>query len=302
MSQVVTGADRTLPCVGLKVALVSRDPAIRLAGAKAFETAPDEWIVELCETAPSNADVVVCGPDVPECTGLLFDPTQPAAVLELIEARCRRHAMIAVASACGGCGVTTIALHLARSHGSCCVVEHGGRAGLAERLALERTELKTRDADGDEPVELAALPMPAGFRAMFATDAPDERVLEAAVQRFERVVVDVSAGANPPGRCDVLVAVMPATLPGARRTRVWLDGLRAPRAIAVVANRLGGGGEATRAELQRVLGHAIAVELPHCRGLRDAEDHGALLPSRHRWARRVAALAGRLRARIEVPV
>jgi hypothetical protein len=48
----------------LKVAFVSRDPAIRLAGAKALGAAPPEWSIELADAPPPDADVVVCGPDV----------------------------------------------------------------------------------------------------------------------------------------------------------------------------------------------------------------------------------------------
>jgi hypothetical protein len=65
---------------------------------------------------------------------------------------------------------------------------------------------------------------------------------------------------------------------------------------AVVTNKLGPGGETTRAELQELLGgRPIAIELPCCPALRDAEDDARLLASdRHRWRRAVKRLAAAL--------
>jgi hypothetical protein len=297
------GRDEALATMKLKVAFVSRDPIVRLAGAKALEGAPEEWVIELGDHAPStDADVVVCGPDVPGCRGIRFDPAAaPGELVESIVAAARRTPVIAVGGACGGCGVTTVALHLAQSYGSC-VVECGRRAGLAERLGLDRDELRTwgpDDPDG-ESVDLAALPMSGGYRAFVAPPHEStgiEYVVDAARERFDSVVLDVPLDHELPVPCDAYVAVMPATLPGARRTRALLQDRDIPGTRAVVANRLGPGGESTRGTLQRALGDTITLELPTCPALRDAEDDGALLPLRHRWARRLDRLAQGLYAR-----
>jgi hypothetical protein len=84
--------------------------------------------------------------------------------------------------------------------------------------------------------------------------------------------------------------VMPPTSPGAARTRALLERIP-PRPHAVVVNRQGPGGEATRALLQVALGSTIALELPCSPALRDAEDDGALLARHARWTRRVERLA-----------
>jgi len=285
----------------LKVAFVARDPAVRLAGARALEGAPVEWAIELVTSAPPDADVVVCGPDVPGCAGIPFDPAaEPDALLESIAAAGQGARVIAVASACGGSGVTTIALHLARRYASC-VVECGPHAGLAERLGLERAALRTWDPDdlSPESIELAALPMAGGFRAVVAPNEPVgiERVVGESKTRFSTVVLDVPFGSELPAQCDMFVVVMPASMPGALRTRALLQELPSSIPRAVVANRLGSGGESTRDRLRHVLGDAITLELPSCAALRDAEDDGSLLPARHRWSRRVQKLADGLRSR-----
>jgi hypothetical protein len=291
-----------LPGVSLKVAFVARDPALRLAGAKALEGAPPEWAIELVADPPPDADVVVCGSDAPGCVGIPFDPDEePGALLESIAAAGRSARVIAVMSACGGCGVTTIGLHLARCYASC-IVECGTGAGLAERLGLERAALKTWDPDdlSEESIALAALPLAGGCRAIVAPSidpAGIDRVVEDAKTRFEVVVLDVPFGTELSIDCDVVVAVMPATMPGALRTRALLEEIRSGGTIAVVANRLGTGGESTRDRLARLLGDAITLELPACAAVRDAEDDGCLVPVRHRWSRRVQRLANGLRRR-----
>lgn len=284
---------------------MSRDPAVRLAGAKALEGAPDEWLVELADVAPADADVVVCGPDVPECGGIAFDPARPDALLGSIGATARAAPVLAVVAASGGCGVTTIALHLARAYRSC-IVECGARAGVAERLALDRRELRTWEPESPRGpgLDLAALPMAEGYRAYFAPcdDPPGlDGVVGAAAERFDPVVLDVPHGRDLDVESDAIVLVMPATVPGAIRARGVLARLPAGPPRAVVANRIGPGGETTRRQLQRVLGEGLALELPTCAVLRDAEDDGALLPARHRWARRLARLGTRLHAAARSP-
>jgi hypothetical protein len=91
--------------------------------------------------------------------------------------------------------------------------------------------------------------------------------------------------------CRGAVLVTPPTRPGALRARAlvrrWPD-LR----WAVITNKVGPGGETTRAEMQEVIGHRVALELPCAPALRDAEDDGRLLRTRwSRWGRGIARLA-----------
>jgi hypothetical protein len=200
--------------------------------------------------------------------------------------------VVAVGSASGGCGVTTIALHLCRRIGGC-FVEVARAAGAAERLGLDRTALRSWDATGPDrdPVRLAALPMAGGFRAVFAAEEWDagEVVMQLA-GRFDAVVVDLAARC-PPVPCAVKVVVMPATVTGARRAR---DSGQILGKALLVANRLGPGGEYTRAALEVVAGRRIDVALPCCPALRDAEDDGRLVGTHTRWHRRLDELAGRI--------
>lgn len=208
-----------------------------------------------------------------------------------------RSPLIGVVGATGGCGVTTIAVHLARSHRSC-VVECGSRAGLAERVALDRDRLVAWGADDSlDGLDLAALPMPGGFRAVFARgETPEgvEGVAAAMAGRFDSVVLDVPFGHDPPVVCDVVVVVMPASVPGALRARPLVAQLESA-AYAVIANRLGAGGEVTRTELQRTVRRRIALELPACAALRDAEDEGRLIAPGRSWSRRLDRVARAVR-------
>lgn len=206
---------------------------------------------------------------------------------------------IVVVGAVGGCGATTIALHLARArarHERTCFVEAAARAGAAERLGLDRAAVRTwppRERSPDE-LERAALPLEAGFRALLAPpDATaDEELITSLPGRFDVVVVD-----DPSGRIDlagaVRVVVSSPTEPSARRARA-VPVARSRR--AVVLNRTGPGGEATRASLERTLGARIALELPCCPSLRDAEDAGRLLSRPSRWLSRLERLASAIAA------
>jgi MinD superfamily P-loop ATPase len=111
---------------------------------------------------------------------------------------------------------------------------------------------------------------------------------------FEHVIVDVPAG---PRRHETLGAVRTAvlvvqpTVVGANRARPVLEA-HPEISWAVILNRLGPGGETTRAALERLLRHPVAVELPCAPSLRDAEDDGRLLTSPlSPWRRGVHRLA-----------
>jgi Mrp family chromosome partitioning ATPase len=268
----------------LKVAVVSREPHARLEAARIFDAAPAEWSVTMHESAPPGADVVVYGTDVGG-GGIVADPQDPATVLAAVGAAARPSSVVAVTSASGGAGATTVALHLAAATGSgACYVDLVGSA--AHRLGLVDS-VTWAGADSEAALRRAALPVAGGFRALIPPDPLPEGagVLDGAQRIFERLVVDVPPGrglAAVARRASVVVLVVAPTVPAARRARDLLDGLDHER-VAVVTNRVGPGGEKSKIELERVLGHKIGLQLPCCPRLRDVEDHDALLTTK--WSR-----------------
>jgi hypothetical protein len=199
--------------------------------------------------------------------------------------------LVAVVGATGGCGTTTIALHLALSIArstSTCFLEVASEAGAAERMGLDRARLRTwaNAADPDD-LRLSALPMSAGFRAAFAPSS--EMLAPATAVRFgdlfDSVILD--APVDYPLVADlVTVLVVAATLPAAHRAARVVGSTD-----AVILNRTGAGGSATRLRLERALGASVGIELPHCPGMRAAEDEGRLLREGTLWSRRLRRLA-----------
>src|SRR5688500_995986 len=122
-----------------RIAIVGRDPALRLRAAEAFDDAPAKWAVALFEEAPQGADAVVVCPDV-EAEGIPFDVKDPAGTLDRVAAALAREAtgrLLVVTSASGGSGVTTVALHLAAllgRRGRACYLELTPEAGGRARL------------------------------------------------------------------------------------------------------------------------------------------------------------------------
>jgi hypothetical protein len=301
----------------IRVAILAREPTMRMAAAKAFDGAPPQWSVDLYTDAPPECDVVLVCPDVPDVSApgaISFDPEDPArAVAEITRLTSqRRLPAVAVLGPGGGCGVTSVALHLCRALarvGDACFVDLDERWGAAHRLGLEPSALKTwRDFDGStDSVRSCALPTPGGFRALFSPlsaglgplddegSPPDEVALLAQARSvFGAVVADVSSPSvleRTAPHFDVAVLVLPPTRPAAARARsllqVWPE-----LTWVVVGNRMGPGGETTRSELQHILGRRIALELPCAPSLRDAEDEGRLLTAGlSRWIRGVDRLA-----------
>ena len=289
----------------LNVAVVSRDPHVRLAAASAFDDAPASWSVGLHESPPRDAHVVVFGSDLRDEAGerIVFDPRKD--IVEEVrrsvsEARAR---VFAIVGAGRGVGATSLALHLAaaaaRDH-STCFVDLDLEWGAADRLGIPEGHRSWADAVDDDSIRLAALPVTAGFRALLAPnevpeDAPDVReVVARAGASFDRVLVDCASHWHDVIEgADVTVLVVSATPTGTKRAAKLIE--RHPTARwAVVLNRLGAGGETTRAELHRILGRRATIELPASPALRDAEDDGALLSSA--WNRYVRAVTKLLRA------
>lgn len=275
------------------VAVVSRDPDVRLAAARAFDAAPASWSVELHERAPADADAVVVGADVDERGDVRFDPKAPQRVVDDVARALRgRGRLVVVTSTTGGSGATTLALHLAAhasAHQEACVVDLAG--GIAERLGLDPADMRRWNGPQTAPqdVRLAAVPLHTGFRGILAElDADAERagaLLDAAAREFPTVVVDVARGALLGAaleRASAAVLVTPPTLVGARRAAALLDvDTRPPWAL--VLNRLGPGGETTTAQLERIVGRRVTLEIPCCPGVRDAEDEFGLVTSA--WTR-----------------
>lgn len=281
----------------IHVAVVSRDPALRIEVARAFDAAPVSWDVKLYEKPPEDADVIVATPEV-DCPGALpFDPSRPEDILAAVATTTRVDGrVIVVTSASGGSGVTSVALHLAAlaaHRTTACFVDLDTTWSACDRLGLPPDARTWAGADDDaRTLQGNALPVAPGLRALIAPrgkGAVDRhRVAPLAAECFERVIVDAPPGGHigsvlEEAYCGVLV--VPPSIPAARRAREFLDAHRDPR-WAVVINRLGPGGEVTRSGLQRVIGCRIAVELPCSPSLRDREDEGRLLTaSWSRWAR-----------------
>jgi Flp pilus assembly CpaE family ATPase len=209
---------------------------------------------------------------------------------------------IAVTSPGGGTGCTTVALHLAHAlarMGPTCFVDLDVGRGAATRLGFDQTSVRTWADLDDDPgsVLLSALPVPGGFRALIAPGGAAaidaDTVVSRASSQFQRLVIDapIDGFDAVTERVDGAVLVMSPTVVQARRARVLLDA-RSDVSWAIVTNRLGPGGETTRAELQEILGRRIALELPCSAALRDAEGEGRLLTAPwHRWRRALERLA-----------
>lgn len=295
----------------LNVAVVSRDPVVRLAAARAFDDAPPSWAVHLHDTRPPEADVVVFGTDVEREAkdGIVFDPSDAGRVVDAVKRSMSsaRTKTFAVVGAGRGVGVTSLALHLsaaaARTHETC-FVDLDLEWGAAARLGMPEDHLSWYGAAGDRDPRLAGLPVTGGFRALLApttgSSPPGEEDVKATVRgasgSFDRVFVDCADGPCLDAFVDLVdacVLVVPASPAGARRAVRILNSFETAR-WAIVLNRLGPGGETTRTELHRLLGRRSAVELPCAPALRDSEDDDELLSTP--WSRYVRAVQRLLHA------
>lgn len=279
----------------VRVALVCAEPSLRLDLARAFDDAPPAWTVDFHDEPPEDAGVVVGtgpGPSI----DVVFDPARPIDVIGAVESALQREGRaIIVTSACGGAGVTTIAIHLAAALSTtsapACYIDLDRDLGGAARLGMPE-DVRTYDpADG-----LIAVPHAGGFKALFAP-AHSKAAVADGLGAFPICVVDVPA----PGTDEVLldpmnrvVVVVPPTAPGVTRTRALLE-RHESGAWVIAGNRVGPGGESTRTQLARALGRRFDVMLPCSAPLRDREDDGALLTTPlSRWKRHFDRLASGL--------
>lgn len=286
----------------LRIAVVSNEPDVRLEAARAFDDAPASWSVSLHTSVPDDVDIVVLGPDA-EGEGIPFDPADPKRAIDEIESRTSAHegAIIVVTSASGGVGATSLALHLAAALAPAArvgFIELAPGAGL--RLGLAPGEHLTW-ADLDESSESIArcfLPVAPGFRALLAPHDGGDPGLVSKRSRaaFDLLVVDAPSRNASVALCeaDAAVLVMGPSVPHAHGARAFIEEMP-DLDCAVVTNRLGRGGETTRAQLSDLLGRPVALELPCCPALRDAEDDGRLVSLRWtRYGRAVTRLADAL--------
>ena len=271
----------------LHVAVVCADETLRMEAAKAFDGAPSDWKITLHDDRPSDADVVL---NVDASEGdVAFDPHRPQEVLaRVMQASSARTAVIAVVGSSGGCGASSVALHLADAlEGRICYLDATSGLGAAIRVGLRADEVAAAQ-DAGEPI-----PLSGGFGYLPVAEAPLSDVLRSLDPRFDAFVVDL-----PAQRLDQVVEtittavlVMAPTVPSARRAAAILE-RHDELSWAVVSNRVGPGGESTDPELASILGRRIGLRLPCSPGLRDAEDDDDLLTSAWSpWRRRIDRLA-----------
>ncbi|HWC15322.1 MAG TPA: hypothetical protein VG929_12135 [Actinomycetota bacterium] len=273
----------------VNVAIVSTDETARMALVRSLEKGPSDWVLSLHREPPTGGDVIVCSPEVACAGALVVDPIEPGDVVARVERLTRpRPRVVAVTSAEGGAGVTTIALHLAGAlaGGGCptAFVDLDPARAAHERLGIEAVPAP----EGPRPV-----PVPSGFR--FVAGVHPAGLHDALPEDTAWVVLDVplAAFSDVARRVDAAILLIRPTPRAAQRARAVVDAYR-EIAWCPVVNRLGRGGQTTAAQLDRILGGRV-FELPPCPALRDVEEeHRLLSPGWSRWSRRVRRLADAL--------
>jgi hypothetical protein len=147
-------------------------------------------------------------------------------------------------------------------------------------------------------LRVASVPIERGLRALVAPLTPVEvridNLVESARSEWQRLVLDLPLRESEPSlmdRLDAVVVVLTPCLPHAHRVAQILPQIgTAP--VVIVTNRLGRGGETTRAQLESVIGRKVGLELPCYPGLRDAEGKQRLASVRwSRWGHAVGRLS-----------
>lgn len=265
--------------MSLRVGIVCPREDLKMSAARAFDDAPAEWEIWLSAEPPRGVDVLV-SVDVSLPGAVPMDLDDPGAVIDRIKERVApRPWLVAVVGASGGCGTTSIALHLAAAAPS------GSPAALVDLQpggwAAFRLGISDEQLPGDATREPVVLPVAGGFRVLFAADpVPTGALFEAAFDHARRVIADapvevLARSSRPPDR---VVLVMTPTIPSATRAGLLLRN-HPDLSWVPVTNRTGPGSETTRVDIERILGRRVALELPCSPGLRDAEDDLKLLTS-----------------------
>ncbi|MFP5352805.1 MAG: hypothetical protein ACLGIB_09605 [Actinomycetota bacterium] len=258
----------------LRVAIVCPQPELRMSAVKAFDRAPLDWDLRLVSEPHPEADVVVSvGAD--RAGAITMDPAHPERVIDEIVRSSSRPDVIVVVGASGGCGTTSVAVHLAAAlarRARANLVDLHSDRGAAMRLGLALDELPL--ADGP-----LLVPVAGGFRFALGPEGTSDACLETARVAADKVVVDTPRSSldaiESPSR---VLLVMTPTLPSVRKAAGVL--LERPELSWVpITNRTGPGSETTRVDVERILGRKLAIELPCSPGLRDAEDDLRLLTS-----------------------
>lgn len=280
------------------VALVTQDDGVRSCAARAFDAAPANWRLEFHEAPPPGCDHVVFGADSAPDLEPRFDPLRPATLLPELPPRSQSRA-VGVVAACGGAGVTTVALHLAASLGNgagTLLVEPPGRRSLSVRLGVPEEAAVWQPGESAE----VSVPVAGGCRLLRTAD------LVAALRSLEEagrpaavdldIPLETTRDVVAKGLLGAVVVVVPPSRPAARLTRPLLQQLGDLDRV-VVSNRTGHGGEMTRDKLSAVIGAPVALELPCSPALRAAEDSGLLVQQPwNRWWRLMRRLALSLEA------
>lgn len=264
------------------VALVCPDDRLRMAAAAAFDRAPAEWDVRLHRTPPDDAAVVVSVGCLVE-DAVRFDPASPDLVVDEVARRLatKYSTTVVVVAASGGCGASSVALHLAAEASRRTCLIGRGEHDLAHRLGIE-----------PEAARGGPVPVPGDFRLIEVDDSDVAETVDELTGSFQAVILDGArrALASIAPRGPDCVLVLAPTVPSARSAAELLGRFPDLR-WAIVTNRLGPGGETSSAQLQRILGRRICLELPCSRGLRDAEGECRLVSVWSPWRHRVARLA-----------
>jgi hypothetical protein len=288
------------------IAIVVKDPTLRLAVAKAFDAAPPGWRVHFSETPSADADVVVAEHAYSgDC--IVFDGAHPESLIPEVASRCERSLQKAqcgtlAVTGVAGAGVTSIALHLAAvwaRRAPTCLVDLDRSWSCAPRLGLG-DDVVTWGPVGSSPdkLRLSAVPLAPGLRALIAplgqTEVDEAGLFRGAPSAFDRVVFDLPFAAwRPEAKLffDAVLVVMSPCVPHAHRVVRILAELEAEH-VAVITNRLGRGGETTRAQIEALIGRKVTLEMPTFPGLRDAEGNGRLASlTWSRWGRALVRLA-----------
>jgi hypothetical protein len=278
------------------ICLVTQDEGVRLAAARAFDAAPEEWRLELHSSAPSGAEHIVYGPDCPRELTPRFDPVDAASLLPSVSGSIAGDpSVFAVVAPTGGAGVTTVAVHLAAAlssrHDTVLIEPPGVRAASARMRVPEEAAVW----QAGEPVTVT-VPVAGGFRLLRAAElgAAKEAVTTsgvAGVADIGRARIDEIA----PSLRAVVVVVTPSR-PGALLTRSLLRDLPDLDRV-IVTNRTGHGGEMTPSKVAEVIGAPVALDFPCSPSLRAAEDSGKLVTQPwSRWWRAMSHLATTLEA------